>query len=136
MDRRQITDAMRRTLEKDARVVLGYVFGSVVKGEAGPLSDIDVGVLLATDVDRRTAHGELMDSLCRGLRTNRVDLILLDESPFPLLYRVVRDGELIHCTDEILRERFEVAAVMHYLDFKPLRDRAFQTAREDILGTE
>ncbi len=136
MDRIQIAQTIRRILEKDPRIVLGYMFGSVTKGESGPLSDIDVGVLLTTGFDRRKAHGDLMDSLCRTLRTDHVDLILMNDSPIPLTYRIIRDGKLIHCTDERARERFESATILRYLDFKPLRDMAFRTAREAIVGAE
>jgi predicted nucleotidyltransferase len=134
MNRSQVISTIRRVLDDDGRVVLGYLFGSLCKGETGPLSDIDIGVLFRCDVDQRRAHGELMDGLCRALRSDRVDLILLDESPPPLLYRIARDGMLLHCADERARERFVSNAVMHYLDFKPLRDKAFLAAREVILG--
>jgi predicted nucleotidyltransferase len=130
----QITEAIRRTLEKDGRVVLCYLFGSMARGETGPLSDVDIGVLFLRDSD--AAHGELMDSLCRALQTDRVDLVLLNQAPMPLRYRVIQDGKLLHCVDNRLRERFESETVMHYLDFKPLRDAAFRTAHGVIVGTE
>jgi predicted nucleotidyltransferase len=136
MDRIQIAQTIRRILEKDPRIVLVYVFGSVTRGESGPLSDIDVGVLLAGDSDRRKAQGDLMDSLCRALRTDRVDLVLVDDSPITLVYRIIRDGKLIHSKDERARERFETATILRYLDLKPLRDMAFRTAREAVLGAE
>lgn len=127
---------MRRVLIEDGRPVLGYVFGSVASGRLGPLSDVDVGVLLPKEAEREAVHGEIQDSLCRALRTDRVDLILLDTAPAPLRYRVVRDGKLVLCRDERCRERFESESVLEYLDFKPLRDQMFRTAREAILRTE
>lgn len=112
-----------------------YYFGSAASGHAGPLSDIDVAVLLDESDSARETWGRLRDALCRALRTERVDLILLSETPPPLAYRIIRDGHLVFCRDEKRRQVFETGTVMRYLDFKPLRDQAFRVARSRILGT-
>jgi len=74
-----------------------------------------------------------MDALCRRLRTSRVDVVSLADAPPPLRYRVVRDGSLVACRDRAAVERFVVEAVLQYLDFKPLRDRAFARMRQAVL---
>ena len=114
-------------------VLLAYLFGSAARGANGPMSDIDIAVLTARDAPDRGIPGLLQDDLCRSLKTDRIDLILLDEAPPPLAYRVVRDGQCILCRDRKLRESFETRAVMRYLDFKPLRDQAFRRSRRAIL---
>lgn len=135
MDTAEIADKVRQVLRTDERVALGYLFGSQGTSTAGPASDIDIGVIFRTDsdVDVDRVYGELMDALVRALATDRVDLVRLDRASPPLRYRVVRDGKLLHCSDERLRVRFEADTVMRYLDFKPLRDRAFRWAREAVL---
>ncbi|MBN1673178.1 MAG: hypothetical protein JXR37_19190 [Kiritimatiellae bacterium] len=47
----------------------------------------------------------------------------------------IRDGTCVLCRDRGIKERFESDTVMRYLDFKPVRDRAFQAARRKILET-
>jgi hypothetical protein len=120
-------------LRADEEVALGYLFGSQAASAAGPLSDVDVGVIFRAGTNVEIAHGELLDALVRALATDRVDLVVLDRAAPPLRYRVIRDGKLIHCIDEAIRVRFETDTVMRYLDFKPLRDRAFRWARKAIL---
>jgi hypothetical protein len=74
-----------------------------------------------------------MDALCRRLRTSRIDVLSLQDAPMPLRYRVVRDGLIVLCRDARVVERFVTETVVQYLDFKPLRDRAFELMREAIL---
>jgi len=123
----------REVLRSEPRVALAYLFGSVARGTPGPLSDIDLGVLLAAPAGRSEILGALMDRLVLRLRTEDVDLVDLAAAPFPLRYRVVREGRVVVCVDPRLRERFEVETVRRYLDFQPLRQRAFDIARAVIL---
>jgi len=127
-----IMENVRATVERFPSVVLAYLFGSVCKGGEGPLSDIDVAVLFENG-DSKSALGDLQDALCRVLKTDRVDLVSLAQAPAALAYRVIRDGQCIDCRDKRVREAFESSTVMRYLDFKPVRERAFQIARQRIL---
>jgi uncharacterized protein len=114
-------------------VLLAYLFGSAAAGTNGPLSDIDIAVLVDRDASVYEIPGLLQDDLCRRLKTDRLDLISLTEAPPPLAYRVVRDGQCVLCRDRKVRESFETRAIMRYLDFKPLRDQAFRRSRQAIL---
>lgn len=69
--------------------------------------------------------GRITEALCRGLKTRRVDVVSLVDAPLLLRYRIVRDGVLVVCRDAAILERFVVETVLYYLDFKPVRDRAF-----------
>jgi predicted nucleotidyltransferase len=44
-----IASALKERLEQEPDVVVAYLFGSVARGTAGPLSDVDVAVLLRPD---------------------------------------------------------------------------------------
>ena len=125
-----VDDVIREVLYAEPSVRLAYLFGSMARGTAGPLSDIDIGVVFS---DGDTALGRLEDRLVERLQTDRVDLVSLAVAPVPLRFRVVRDGRLLLSRDEVLRERFEVDAIRRYLDFKPLRDGAFALVRDAIL---
>jgi predicted nucleotidyltransferase len=107
-------------------VVLAYLFGSQARGQAGPLSDIDVAVLLADTVAEADAFElrlALMDEITYHLRTNAVDVLVLNHAPLALAYRVLRDGVLIYCRDEAKRVEFTARTVNMYLDFEPFLER-------------
>jgi predicted nucleotidyltransferase len=120
------------TICTETAVLAAYVFGSVARGTAGPLSDIDVA-LLVSGADRQAVCDRTMDALSRRLGPSRVEVVSLADAPLPLRYRVVRDGRLVMCIDARRLERFVVETILHYLDFKPLRDRAFRHMRDAIL---
>jgi predicted nucleotidyltransferase len=125
--------AVRKTAAGIPSLLAVYLFGSIAAGRRGPLSDIDVAVL-AGPTGSRECLGQFADALCRALRTERLDVVSLNEAPPPLAYRVIRDGRLILCRDERARELFESDTIMRYLDFKPVREAAFRTSRANILG--
>ena len=123
---------IRETAARFPSVWVAYHFGSGVAGRSGPLSDVDIAVLLDPAARDETC-GELEDALCRALRTDRVDLVLLNRAPASLAYRVVRDGRRLICRNARACEAFESDTVMRYLDFKPVRELAFQVSRAQVL---
>lgn len=131
----RVENAVRNSVSCCPSVVVAYLFGSALKGRYGPLSDVDVGVLLDSSAQVAEVCGSLQDALCRTLGTNRIDLISLAQAPSSLAYRVIRDGRCVCCRDSRAREAFESDTVMHYLDFKPVRDQAFHISRKHILET-
>jgi predicted nucleotidyltransferase len=114
---------LRAILIEDTRVDCAWLFGSQARGEAGPLSDVDVAVLLAPSVAaeaRLDIAAALVEALER--RCGRVDLVLLEEASPALRHRVFRDGILLFERDPRRRVAFEVRAIQEYLDFQPLAD--------------
>lgn len=130
---------LRSVLAKDERVDCAWLFGSVARGEAGPLSDVDVAVLLdaavppETRMDIAAALVEALERCC-----GRVDLVLLEEASPALRHRVFREGLLLFERDVRRRVAFETRGIQEYLDFQPLAeiyDRALiARAAEGRLG--
>jgi uncharacterized protein len=118
-----VDDAIREVLLKDDRVAFALVFGSTARGEETPFSDVDVAVGLraGTTLDAM-AIGELVSRLEVVVGRN-VDLVILNEAPPALAYRVFRDGRLILEVDRKARIERQVRAILDYLDWKPIEDR-------------
>lgn len=131
--REAVQEALVETLSVEPAVVAAYLFGSVARGTAGPLSDVDIALLVPDRHQRRIVCDRVTDALCRRLRTSRIDVISLADAPAALRYRVVRDGWLVVRRDAAAVQRFVAETVLQYLDFKPLRDRAFSRLRDAIL---
>jgi uncharacterized protein len=135
----ELADKLRSVLEKDERMDCAWLFGSAARGEAGPLSDFDIAVLLDAAIPpeaRMDIAAALIEELER--RCGRVDLVLLDEASPALRHRVLREGLLLFERDARRRVAFETRAIQEYLDFQPLAeiyDRALiARAMEGRLG--
>lgn len=114
-----LEERLRGALEARRDVLVAYLFGSVARGKAGPLSDVDVAVLLAEDGDPFTAFLEVAEEVARIVGPERADVVFLNEAPVALAYRVLRDGRLILCRDEEARIEHRVRTVLAYPDMEP-----------------
>lgn len=116
--------ALERVFEKQG-VALAYLYGSQARGDAGPLSDVDVGVLFQPGLNRKERWRQrlaLSQDLMRVL--SRDDLVVADlAEASPLLKNEVRrEGRLLYCADEAVRVEFEVGTLREFVDTQPLRD--------------
>lgn len=102
-------------------VAAAYLFGSQASGAAGSLSDVDVAVALVPGADPAQAHSDLLIAAIEVLRTDEIDLVILDGAPPLLRHRVLRDGIRLVDRDPRARVRFETRALLEYLDTAPLR---------------
>ncbi|HEU4707480.1 MAG TPA: nucleotidyltransferase domain-containing protein [Solirubrobacterales bacterium] len=120
-------DALRRlsqALDKDG-VVAAMLIGSQARGEAGPLSDVDIAVWHEPDIEdskqRLDLQLSLMGAASRALGTDEVDVVMLNHAPPLLQQRAIRDAVRLVERDRAQRVRFETRAVLDYLDTAPLR---------------
>jgi hypothetical protein len=115
---------LREALDRDD-VAAAYVFGSHARGDAGPLSDLDVGVWAAPDLDPRSRFElRLRLAAAAGRATGtKVDMVVLDDAPALLRHRAWHDGELLIDRDPRTRVRREARTLVEYLDTKPLREQ-------------
>lgn len=131
------TEINKKQLPKILRkykVVSAFLFGSQAKEKTGSLSDIDIAVFLDERVPREKYFdvklhllGELMDLLKR----NDIDLVILNEAPPLLSYRVLKEGVLIFCQDKKKLLENEVRTVLRYLDWKPFLEKY----TEEVFGS-
>ena len=86
---------------------------------------------VATDVAVELTAGTLRDVQALGglaarlesAAARRVDLVLLDEAPAPLAYRIFRDGRLLVERDHAALVARKARVLLEYLDFKPVEER-------------
>jgi predicted nucleotidyltransferase len=117
-------DSLRRVLEAEPGILYAVLFGSTTRGTRRPDSDVDVALELAPGVPRDVrALGRLAARLESAAGGRGVDLILLDEAPPALAYRIFRDGRLLVERDHRALIARKTRAVLDYLDFKPVEDR-------------
>lgn len=121
-------DSIRRTLlpvfegYRD-RLVFACLFGSVARRETTPLSDIDIAVFISGPEE---TYGDtklsLYADICRALKTNDVDLLVLNSATnLIILEDVVRYGVILYDSVPDLREEFELKILHQAIDFRAQR---------------
>jgi len=77
-------------------VILAYLFGSTVRGDAGRLSDVDIGILVDENLSKKDHFDlelKLMGEIAVLINKNKIDLIVLNEAPL-LLHIILLKMEL------------------------------------------
>ena len=121
----QIIALLRTFFASRPEIKAGYLFGSRASGRENNRSDIDIAILKDGAVDNAShPYGypaNVLTELFKLLRTDQVDLAILNSAPPLLRHRVLRFGKLIYCTDETARVRFQVKTMRDYCDSRRLR---------------
>jgi len=107
-------------LAQNQHVKVAYLFGSCARDDAGPLSDIDIAVLLDGRVSPFDFRLRLAAELAQALGSEHFDLVTLNDAPLLLKYEVVRGGRVIK-EDKNKRVAFETRTLSEYLDTAFLR---------------
>jgi uncharacterized protein len=121
-------NALRDVLAADPRIAYALVFGSEARESAHAGSDLDVALEFTSGI--RPTPLELGDIVSRLEHAcgRPVDLVLLDEAPPALAYRIFRDGRVIVEHDHRILVERKTRAILEYLDFRPIESLAVRGA--------
>jgi predicted nucleotidyltransferase len=112
-----IKDLIHGVIAKHPNIILAYLFGSQVQGDIGPLSDIDVALLLNDADETGMMRSNLRASLTAAIDQERVDVVFLNRAPVELSYAIVVVGELIYERDAYTRVEYEAKTMSLYCDY-------------------
>ena len=121
---RRLGDDLARGLRAESAIRLAWLFGSRVREAARAESDVDVAVL----VDDACADGaqalhdarrRLVPAMTHAVRSDLIDLVILNNAPPLLCHRVIRDGILLYARSDVERVRFMRRTLGEYLDLEP-----------------
>jgi predicted nucleotidyltransferase len=127
-----LVERLRERLEREEDVLVAYLHGSHASGRPGPLSDVDVAVLLREDADRWQRLLDLIGAVSEVVGSERADVVVLNEAPAALAYRVLRDGILLFSRDDVARVRHRTHVIDRYLDMEPMRRMLREGVRDQI----
>jgi uncharacterized protein len=113
-------EAVRAVLEAEPLVAYALLFGSRARGSAHTHSDVDLAIGTQPGSEMTLEVLGLLTVALEHAAQARVDLVLLDEAPPGLAYRVFRDGQAIFVRDRAALIGRRVRAILEYLDFQPV----------------
>jgi predicted nucleotidyltransferase len=116
-------EQLHRALELEPGVAYALLFGSSVRGTAHTGSDADIAIELGVGAARDVRSLGGLASRLESAVGRPIDLVLLDEAPAPLAYRVFRDGHLLIERDHRAFVARKARALLDYLDWKPIEER-------------
>ncbi|WP_319508855.1 nucleotidyltransferase domain-containing protein [uncultured Methanolobus sp.] len=135
-EKEQLIPLLKEFFQNEEYVELAYLFGSVSEGKAGVLSDIDIGVYLSgslTKSQRNHKRIELIGSLTTLLKSDSVDLLVINDTSPVLSFEIIKPNVLIHARDHSLRVDVEHRIMSTYLDWKYYEDRLNQNLLKRIM---
>ncbi len=122
MKENEIIEAVRSIIQFHPEIKLAYLFGSQVTGNTGEMSDFDFAFYI-DEKDTKSLYDLkfiLMDEISRTLKTDKVDIVILNLTESPeLKYNIIKEGTLFF-SEEPFQVLIEPRILNEYFDFHDL----------------
>jgi len=132
---------LRDAVEKAAGVpgvAALWLFGSYAQGNPTPLSDVDIAYLsqdaLTPQALDRLDH-TLYRRLSQNLNTDEITLIDLRQAPSGLCFRVLSEGEMLHCGHPEQVDSFKEEVIRLYPEAQRLKKEVLYDFSRKVGGT-
>lgn len=123
----ELDRSIAAVLSRYPELACAWLFGSVARGDDGPASDLDVGLVFrrrgATARDHYRLLGDLASRLEESSGGRPVDLVVLEAQGPIFCHRVLSEGRLVYDADPDRRADFVSDTISRYLDFRPTWER-------------
>ena len=116
-------DQLQRALANESDVAYALVFGSSARRAARPASDDDIAIELRSGAPRDVHALGSLSARLESAAGRRVDLVLLDEAPASLAYRIFRDGRVLIEHDHRVMVARKARTLLAYLDWRAVEER-------------
>ena len=103
-------------------IVAAYLFGSCAQDKEGPMSDIDIALLLKKPLPegRKLIHEiDYLAYLLSKTFGREVDVVILNHQGLVFQHNVLKTSRLIYDAAPDIRIRFETGVITRYCDFEP-----------------
>ncbi|SHK23510.1 type VII toxin-antitoxin system MntA family adenylyltransferase antitoxin [Paramaledivibacter caminithermalis] len=115
-----------KILKKNNKIIMAYVFGSIVKGNETKDSDIDIAIYISKgEIDAfeyLSLKRELMD-----VSSKEVDIVILNDANPLIKQEIFRDGKKLFSRDKELESNFIVHSLFEYEDMKKYYDLSYKS---------
>jgi predicted nucleotidyltransferase len=127
-------------LQSDDDILFAYLFGSLVKRKAEPLSDVDIAVYCRETLSFADKKLEILGKLMDILKTDEIDLVLLNRAPLTLRMKILEHKKIIVDRLPFLRHQYESLTMRQYFDFSfkesSILKKRFLHGRQDAYPQE
>lgn len=106
-------------------VLFSYLFGSAASGKLHAMSDLDIAVYVDGE-DFSKKRMDILGGLIRALKTDEIDLVILNTATLPLKARIIGSRRLLSDRTPFVRHAFESAVIRSYLDFSKFESRILE----------
>ena len=107
----------REYLNKHPKVLFAYLFGGLARDRVLPLSDVDIAIYMAEDAEIAQEKLEILGKLNELLKTDEVDLVVLNTATLPLAARIIKNKIILVDKIPFTRHAFESLILREYFDF-------------------
>lgn len=117
--------------EKNPNILALFIFGSFGTEEELFQSDIDFAILYYKNIPL-IEHLNVAVEFVKILEREDVDVLNLNEAPIDIKMRVISEGELIYCSNEIKLSDFKEKVFDLYADYEPVLRKFYEDYIEGI----
>jgi hypothetical protein len=122
---------VKRVLLDDENIIFAYLFGGLARGDLKPLSDVDIAVYVKDIGNLPEYKLKLFDALTEILRTNEMDLVILNTAPVILSGKILQNKQTLVDKNPPLRHAHESLMLRKYFDFT-VKEKALFSRRYGI----
>jgi len=102
-------------------IQFAYLFGSFARDKVTPLSDVDVAVYLTGD-DISDKRLEILGDLIDILKTDKIDLVILNIAPLSLQMKILQNKRLLADNAPFVRHAYESMTIRTYFDYSKIEN--------------
>lgn len=122
----QLKEQLIPFFEIRPEILFAYLFGSQATGQTNPMSDIDIAVAIDHSKIRESdfpyGYASFLTSQFMGLlKTNAIDVVLLDKAPPALKYSIFGKGVCLFSRNEEHEKQIYLQSLRRYQDTTSLR---------------
>ena len=108
---------MIKVFKKYSKIKVVYLFGSLAKGRAGQLSDIDLAILLDEPFENSIKLQLLSDLVSDGYEN--ADVLILNDASLTLRFEATHFNQLVYCRPDFDGGDYFSKTLREYFDFLP-----------------
>lgn len=117
------TEKIKDILKDYPYIASAYLFGSAATGKVGPLSDIDIAVLLKKEAPQGRFLIHELDYIAYKIEKifkRPVDVIPMNRGGLIFQHNILKTGTLIYDSDPDFRIKYVSYLISAYCDFEPM----------------